>query len=104
MSVGNLRVVEPDEHPAPRIDDDSAHDVGEAVDALAKLRTPCWIDDTAVRLHALASLIQTGPTATPARRGTRPRSRPHLEADRPTAQHLTRSGSTPLPTEQVTNP
>lgn len=58
MSAGNLRVVEHDEHPAPRVDDDSAAVLNEAVDALAKLRTPYWLGDSAVRLHALASLLR----------------------------------------------
>jgi hypothetical protein len=53
-----LRVVAANEHPAPRIDTDSAIIVGEAVDALAALRTPYWLGDAAVRLHALTSLIQ----------------------------------------------
>lgn len=29
----------------------------EAIDQLARLRTPYWLGDSAVRLHALASLI-----------------------------------------------
>jgi hypothetical protein len=58
MNARNLRLVEHDEHPAPRVDDESAHIVREAVDALAKLRTAYWLGDSAVRLHALASLIR----------------------------------------------
>jgi hypothetical protein len=58
MNARNLRVVEHNEHPAPRVDDHSAHLVGEAVDALARLRTPYWLGDSTVRLHALASLIR----------------------------------------------
>lgn len=57
MSAGILRIVEADEHPAPRVDDDSALILTEALEALAKLRTPYWLGDTAVTLHALASLI-----------------------------------------------
>jgi hypothetical protein len=53
-----LRLTEPGEQPAPRLDDHSAAIVAEAVDALARLRTPYWLGDSAVHLHALASLIR----------------------------------------------
>ncbi len=53
-----LRTSPPDDLPAPRVDPDSAdHRSNEAIDALAALRTPYWLGDTAVRLHALTSLI-----------------------------------------------
>ena len=51
------RLTRPGELPAPRIDADSAAVLTEAVDALAALRTPYWLGDSAVGLHALASLI-----------------------------------------------
>jgi hypothetical protein len=57
MTAHRLRVVDPREHPAPRVDDDSATVLDQAVDALARLRTPYWLGDSAVRLHALTSLI-----------------------------------------------
>jgi hypothetical protein len=57
MSPGSLRIIDEHEHPAPRVDHDSAHVITEAVDALAKLRTPYWLGDAAVTLHALVSLI-----------------------------------------------
>jgi hypothetical protein len=53
-----LRAVKRDDQPAPRLDDDSLLIVHDAVDALAQLRTPYWLGDSAVHLHALASLIQ----------------------------------------------
>jgi hypothetical protein len=53
--VGDLN--RPDDLPAPRVDEDSALILTEAIDALAALRTPYWLGDTAVHLHALASLI-----------------------------------------------
>jgi hypothetical protein len=53
-----LRLTEPGEQPAPRLDDHSTATVAEAVDTLARLRTPYWLGDTAVHLHALASLIR----------------------------------------------
>ncbi|MDQ2845577.1 MAG: hypothetical protein M3Y77_04320 [Actinomycetota bacterium] len=52
-----LRLTQPDELPAPRTDADSASVLAQAVDALAALRTPYWLGDSAVNLHALASLI-----------------------------------------------
>ena len=57
MTTGHLRVVEPGEHLAPRVDDHTALVVAEAVDTLAALRTPYWLGDSAAHLHALASLI-----------------------------------------------
>jgi hypothetical protein len=53
----NLRLTEPGEQPAPTADTRSATVLTEAVDALAALRTPYWLGDAGVRLHALASLI-----------------------------------------------
>ena len=58
MTAHPLRVVDPGEHPAPRVDYDSAAVLNEAIDALARLRTPYWLGDTAIRLHALTSLIR----------------------------------------------
>jgi hypothetical protein len=52
------RLTEPGEQPAPRLDDQSAATIAEAVDTLASLRTPYWLGDSAVHLHALASLIR----------------------------------------------
>ncbi len=52
-----LRPTQPEQMPAPVVDDLSATVLGEAIDALAALRTPYWLGDTAVHLHALASLL-----------------------------------------------
>ena len=57
MNRPQLHVTGPDELPAPRIDEHSALILTEAIDSLCKLRTPHWLGDTAVHLHALASLI-----------------------------------------------
>ncbi|HEY7050592.1 MAG TPA: hypothetical protein VH496_00440 [Mycobacterium sp.] len=57
MKAQRLHIVEPGEHPAPRVDDDSSAIVAQAIEALARLRTPYWLGDSAVQLHALASLI-----------------------------------------------
>jgi hypothetical protein len=51
------RLTQPDQMPAPVVDDLSATVLGEAVDTLGELRTPYWLGDCAVRLHALASLL-----------------------------------------------
>ena len=52
-----LRPTQPDELPAPVVGNLSAAVLGEAIDALASLRTPHWLGDSAVHLHALASLL-----------------------------------------------
>ena len=57
MTNPPLRLTQPEELPAPVVDDLSATILTEAIDALAALRTPYWLGDTAVHLHALASLI-----------------------------------------------
>ena len=57
MSRRTLRTVHEDDLPAALIDQDSNSIVREAVDALAALRTPYWLGDSAVHLHALVSLI-----------------------------------------------
>jgi len=51
-----LRPTGPDELPAPRIDADSSAVLAEAIDALAAIRTPYWLGDSGVHLHALTSL------------------------------------------------
>ena len=51
-----LRLTQPDEMPTPVVDDLSATVLGEAIETLSALRTPYWLGDTAVHLHALASL------------------------------------------------
>ena len=57
MTTPQLRLTQPEEMPAPVADDLSAAILTEAIDALAMLRTPYWLGDTGVHLHALASLI-----------------------------------------------
>jgi hypothetical protein len=53
-----LRPTTAGEQPAPRIDSDSAAILTEAIDALASLRTPYWLGDSGVHLHALTSLLE----------------------------------------------
>jgi len=57
MTGQPLRLAQPGDMPAPRIDSDSAAVLAEAVETLAALRTPYWLGDSTVGLHALASLI-----------------------------------------------
>jgi hypothetical protein len=57
MTGRELRIATPADLPAPRVDDDSLEVLNDAIDALAQRRTPYWLGDSSVRLHALASLI-----------------------------------------------
>jgi hypothetical protein len=57
MTRRPLRLTRPGQLPAPATSDDSLQVLDAAIDQLARLRTPCWLGDSAVRLHALASLI-----------------------------------------------
>jgi len=66
MKSQKPRLTRPGELPAPRADDDSAAVLADAVDALAALRTPYWLGDSAVGLHTLASLIAQAQQMLPA--------------------------------------
>jgi hypothetical protein len=66
MTSQQPRLTQPGELPAPRADADSATVLAQAVDALAALRTPYWLGDSAVSLHALASLIAQAQQMIPA--------------------------------------
>jgi hypothetical protein len=57
MNRPSLRLARPGQLPAPATGPDSLHVLDEATDQLARLRTPYWLGDSAVHLHALASLI-----------------------------------------------
>ena len=52
-----LHLARPGQLPAPLTGHDSRQVLNEAIDNLARLRTAYWLGDSAVRLHALASLI-----------------------------------------------
>ena len=65
MTGQPLRLAQPSDLPAPRVDSDSAAVLAEAVETLAALRTPYWLGDNAVGLHALASLITQARTMLP---------------------------------------
>jgi hypothetical protein len=52
-----LRLARPGQLPAPATGDDALAVLNNAVDQLARLRTAYWLGDSAVRLHALTSLI-----------------------------------------------
>jgi hypothetical protein len=57
MTRPPLRLAHPGQLPAPVTGPDSLQVLDEAIDQLAQLRTPYWLGDSAVRLHALTSLI-----------------------------------------------
>ena len=57
MTRPPLRLTRPGQLPAPVTGDDSLQILTEATDQLARLRTPYWLGDSAVHLHALTSLI-----------------------------------------------
>ena len=56
MNRPPLRLAHPGQLPAPTTGDDSLAVLTDAIDALARLRTAYWLGDSAVHLHALASL------------------------------------------------
>jgi hypothetical protein len=56
MNQPVLRLTRPGQPPAPATGDDSLAVLNQAIDALARLRTAYWLGDSAVYLHALASL------------------------------------------------
>jgi hypothetical protein len=57
MTRPPLRLARPGQLPAPATGHDSLQVLDQAIDQLARLRTPYWLGDSAVRLHALTSLI-----------------------------------------------
>ena len=57
MTRPPLHLARPGQLPAPAPGDDTPQILSEAIDSLARQRTPCWLGDSAVHLHALASLI-----------------------------------------------
>ena len=57
MNRPQLRLARPGQLPAPITGDDSLTVLTDAIDHLAQLRTAYWLGDSAVHLHALASLI-----------------------------------------------
>ena len=57
MNHPPLHLTHPGQLPAPVTGDDSLQVLTDAIDSLARQRTAYWLGDSAVRLHALASLI-----------------------------------------------
>ncbi|HYB18888.1 MAG TPA: hypothetical protein VEF71_25950 [Streptosporangiaceae bacterium] len=57
MNQPALRLARPGQLPAPRTGDDSLQVLSQAINDLARQRTAYWLGDSAVHLHALASLI-----------------------------------------------
>ena len=57
MNRTPLRLARPGQLPASATGDDSLQILTDAIEHLARLRTPYRLGDSAVRLHALTSLI-----------------------------------------------
>jgi hypothetical protein len=57
MNPPALRLTRPGQLPAPATGEDSLQILNQAIDDLARLRTPYWLGDSAVHLHALTSLL-----------------------------------------------
>jgi hypothetical protein len=57
MNRPALQLARPGQPPAPVTGGDSLAVLTDAIDSLARLRTAYWLGDSAVHLHALASLI-----------------------------------------------
>ena len=57
MNRPPLRLTRPGQLPAPSTGPDSRQILSQAAHSLAQARTPYWLGDSGVRLHALASLI-----------------------------------------------
>ena len=53
MTRPPIRLARPGQLPAPVTGDDSLQVLTDAIDQLARLRTPYWLGDSAVHLHAL---------------------------------------------------
>lgn len=71
------RRLQPGELSAPRAGD-SVTVLAEAVEALAALRTPCWLGHSAVGLHALASFIAQSRQMVPAAVSSQDRDQGHI--------------------------
>jgi len=97
MNRPPLRLARPGQLPAPATGDDSLIVLNQAIDALARLRTAYWLGDSAVRLHALASLLTQAQQLLPhAVREARDQET-HLVTSRRATQHHRRYRGTPLP-------
>ena len=57
MTPPTLHLARPGQLPAPTTGEDSLQVLTDAIEQLARLRTPYWLGDSAVRLHALTSLL-----------------------------------------------
>jgi hypothetical protein len=64
--TSRLRLTDPGELPAPTTDDLTLAVVTDAVETLARLRTPYWLGDTCVHLHALTSILAQANAMLPA--------------------------------------
>jgi hypothetical protein len=91
-----LRLARPGQLPAPATGQDSLQVLDQAIDQLARLRTPYWLGDSAVGLHALTSLIAQAQQLLPqAVHDARDQELTWAQIGEP--RHHRRHRSTPLP-------
>ena len=97
MTRPPLRLARPGQLPGPVTSDDSLQIFEEAIERLARLRTPYWLGDSGVRLHALASLIAQAEQLLPQAVHNARDQETHLDRDRRAPRHHRRHGGAPLP-------
>ena len=103
MNRPPLRLTHPGQLPAPTTGDDSLSVLSQAIDSLAQLRTAYWLGDSAVHLHALASLIAQAEQLPAPGHPRRPRPGTHLGPDRRAPGHHRRHRGTPPPEQAMIN-
>jgi hypothetical protein len=101
MNRPALRLARPGQLPAPATGDDSLQALNQAIDDLARLRTAYWLGDSAVHLHALASLTAQAEQLLPEARPPRPRPGTDLGPDRRAPGHHRGHRGTPLPEQAM---
>ena len=101
MTRPRLRLARPGQLPAPATGQDSLQVLDEAIDQLARLRTPCWPGDSGVRLHALASLIAQAQQLLPEAVHDARDQELTWAPDRRAPQHHRHHRCTPLPRKAV---
>lgn len=104
MTGQPLRLTTPGELPAPPVDSDSALVLTDALDALARLRTPYWIGDSGECTPWRASSPRHNasshrPSATPETRSSPGRRSPNSSTSRPSTA---RRRAAPMTTDPLT--
>jgi hypothetical protein len=103
MNQPELHLARPGQLPAPATGEDSLQVLTHAIDSLARQRTAYWLGDSAVHLHALASLIAQAQQLMPRAVHDAPRPGAHLDPDRRAPGHHRRHSGTPLPDQAMIN-